>query len=285
MVREVLEYLSLKEGITVVDGTVGAGGHSQKILNRIGPEGKLIGLDRDPMMLKLAGQVLTAPNCSLHQASYAELPEVLDQLNLSGVDRVLLDLGLSSDQLADPDRGFGFKTSGELDLRFDTSRGRPAWQLLAEESEIELARIFTEYGEERFSDSIASALVRERNETFPRTVPDLVALLERTIPRNFQQTARTHPATRIFQALRIAVNDELSQLQTALSSAMPDAIVQGGRIVILTFHSLEDRLVKQSFRGDQSWQNLTPRPVPASPTEQRINPRSRSAKLRAAIRT
>jgi 16S rRNA (cytosine1402-N4)-methyltransferase len=242
----------------------------------------LIGLDRDPMMLALARGNLASSNCHLHHASYSELATVLQREGIDHVDRILLDLGLSSDQLDDRSRGFGFQTAGPLDLRFDTSQGEPASSLLARLDAEALAKIFRDYGEERFSDAIARELVR-RSGTI-ETATDLVEAVRAAIPAQFLRSARKHPATRVFQALRIAVNDELVHLETALKQTFPQTLVPGGRLVVISFHSLEDRLVKQAFRGKEQWQNLTPKPVTASPNEQRINPRSRTAKLRAARR-
>lgn len=282
LLREVVHHLDLQPGLTVVDGTVGAAGHSRRILEVIGPTGTLIGLDRDPMMLGLAAQVLSAPNVHLIHFSYADLPEALQSLNVDSVDRILLDLGLSSDQLVDRERGFGFQTGGPLDMRFDTSRGQPAWQLMENADAEELARIFQGYGEERFSGAIAAEIVARRKRSPVRTAADLVEAVERAVPGKSRQESHKHPATRVFQALRIAVNEELSHLQRALEHSLYDSLKTGGRLVVITFHSLEDRLVKDAFRNEERWQNLTPKPVPATPLEQKINPRSRTAKLRAA---
>lgn len=281
LLRETMEWLALQPGQTVVDGTVGGGGHGRRILEHIGPGGRLIGLDRDPTMLEKARTVLSAGNCDLVQASYADLREVLRPRGIKTVDRLLLDLGLSSDQLADEDRGFAFQATGPLDLRFDPSQGEPAWQLIERCSEDELTEIFRQYGEERFSRPIARELADRRPV---RTARDLVEAVDRALPPKIRREARKQPATRVFQALRIAVNDELRQLETALREGFPDCLGSGGRIVVLTFHSLEDRLVKTAFRDQDRWHNLTPRPITAGATEKKVNPRSRSAKLRAAER-
>jgi len=284
LLREVIQYLDLKPGLTVVDGTVGAGGHSQHILKKIGSEGKLIGLDRDSMMLRHAEKVLSAENCRLIQSSYADLEQVLEEQEIGHVDRILLDLGLSSDQLADDERGFGFQSTGPLDLRFDTSRGKPAWKFIDKLDETELAEILKTYGEERFSRSIAKQLVACRTTHPIRTAGDLVEAVSQSVPKPFQQQSRKHPATRVFQALRIAVNDELKHLQTALDETLYRCLAPGGQGVVISFHSLEDRLVKQAFRDQNRWQNLTTKPVTASTAEKRMNPRSRTAKLRAATK-
>ncbi len=284
LMREVLRWLDLSPGLTVVDGTVGAGGHSGQIHRKLGETGRLIGLDRDPMMLDLARGKLSADNIQLQQASYSELRDVLDGEGIPAVDRVLLDLGLSSDQLADNQRGFGFQAGGPLDLRFDTSRGKPAWKLLQQLDAAELEAMFRDYGEERFSREIAEAIVKERSRDPVRTADDLLRIVEQAIPAAAQAQARRQPATRVFQALRIAANDELGHLERMLKSVLPGCLKAGGRAVIISFHSLEDRLVKNEFRDAETWQNLTPRPITASTNEKKLNPRSRSAKLRAAIR-
>lgn len=290
LLREVMEQLDLSPGLVVVDGTVGAGGHSQHILKQIGTTGTLIGLDRDEMMLgfareKLGAETLPDGQCFLRQASYAELPAVLEELKLPSVDRVLLDLGLSSDQLSDETRGFGFETPGDLDLRFDTRQGIPAWQLLETLSEAELVEIMEVYGEERFSQRIASQLVQQRKTNPVRTAADLIAAVQAAMPAKALATARKNPATRVFQALRIAANQELEQLETMLDAVLPQALKPGGRAVIISFHSLEDRMVKQAFKDRDRWKNLTAKPITATQAEQRVNPRCRTAKLRVAVKT
>ncbi len=284
LVREVVQSLDLHRGQVVVDGTLGAGGHGQHILKHIGTEGTLIGLDRDPAMLRLARAVCDGPNCALRQASYADLPAIMSELGIEQVDRVLLDLGMSSDQLADPDRGFSFDSEGPLDLRFDSTRGRPAWELLAELDQAETTELLQRFGEERFAPQIASELVRSRQSRPVRTARDLVDVVEAAIPERFRRQSRKHPATRVFQAIRMAVNDELGHLQRFLESVLPSCVKPGGRAVIISFHSLEDRLVKHTFRDQQQWQNLTSKPITATAAEHRLNPRSRSAKVRAAVR-
>jgi len=290
LLREVIEQLDLTPGLVVVDGTVGAGGHSQHILQRIGAEGTLIGLDRDAMMLNFAGEKLeleklSAGQCHLRQASYAELPAVLEELELESIDRILLDLGLSSDQLGDDERGFGFESTGELDLRFDTRTGVPAWKLLETLSESELCEILEIYGEERFSQRIASELVKQRKTAPIRTAAELIKAVQQAIPSKALASARKNPATRVFQALRIAANQELKQLEIILESVLPQVLKPGGRAAIISFHSLEDRLVKQAFKNQAIWKNLTPKPIIATQAEQRVNPRCRTAKLRVAMKT
>lgn len=284
MRREVLQALELTTGLTVVDGTVGAGGHSSDILTRIGPEGTLIGIDRDPAMLELAREKLQSPNVTLIQETYANLETILQQHDLDGVDRILLDIGLSSVQLSDPERGFGFESTGPLDMRFDTSTGKPAWKWLASLEEAELAGLFAEYGEEPYAKKIAYQIVSTRSERPIRTAGDLMERVAEALPAVVVAKSQKEPATRVFQALRIAVNQELDQLQRALDQVLYACLKPGGIAVIISFHSLEDSRVKQEFRRQERWQTLTPKPVAASPSEIRANPRSRTAKLRAARR-
>ena len=282
LLKETLAALELRPGMTVVDGTVGAGGHSKKILEAIRPGGRLIGLDRDPMMLRLAAENLgDSPDVVLKQSSYAELDAVLDELALPAVDRVLVDLGLSSDQLADRERGFGFKAGGPLDLRFDIRHGRPASELLRTADVQQLTDIFRDFGEDPNAHRIAHAIVQHRSSAAINTAEELARLVEQASPG---RRGDTHPATRVFQALRIAVNEELEQLKRLLGDVGPRRIQSGGRLVVISFHSLEDRYVKDAFRETERWEPLTKKPVTATPTEERLNPRSRSAKLRAAAR-
>ncbi len=288
LVREVLQFLDLKPGLVVVDGTVGGGGHSKLILEQLGPDGKLIGLDRDPEMLARAGQLLDDSRAVLKHASYAQLPQILDSIGIRGVDRVLLDLGLSSDQLADATRGFGIQSGMQadspLDMRFDPTSGATASELLSTLGETDLAELFEQFGEDRASRAIARAVVARRSDLSQWTAADLVAAVAQSLPRGPKGRQEIHPATRVFQALRIAVNHELEHLQQFLAGALADRVQPGGRAVIISFHSLEDRIVKDAFRDQALWQNLTPKPVTARSAEQRMNPRSRTAKLRAAMR-
>lgn len=284
LVAEVLECLGVRPGETVVDGTVGGGGHASQILSELGPEGRLFGLDRDSTMLERAGAALDHPGCSLVQASFAEVADVLTAAGqpAGSVDAILLDLGLSSDQLADAERGFGFDHGGPLDMRFDLSDGKPAWEWLATVEEGELEECLRLWGEEPESRRIAAELVRRRRGAPVRTGRDLSdAVVEAVGGRR----GRRHPATRVFQALRIAVNDELVHLERALAHGLPESLVAGGRLVVISFHSLEDRIVKRAFRDRDTWKAMTGKPIRATPREERVNPRSRSARLRAAVRT
>ena len=285
--REVLQQLDLRAGHSVVDGTVGAGGHSEKISERIGEEGILVGLDRDPMMLRLAAERIAVEpgnNRHLRQASYLQIRNVLSELEITSVDRILLDLGLSSDQLADPQRGFGFSVDAALDMRFDMSAGQSAAELLATIDEGHLQQILEDYGEERFSAAIASKIVERRRTQPIDTTRALMEVVEEAIPVKARKQARKEPATRVFQALRIAVNEELQHLEKALKTELYEALAPGGRLVVISFHSLEDRLVKNAFRGEDRWQIITKKPITPTPAEVRMNPRSRSAKMRTAMK-
>ena len=286
LLHEVLDHLDLRPGLTVVDGTVGAGGHSSRIAPQIAPDGRLIGLDRDPMMLGFAKErlALLSPLSSLlSQSSYADLPDVLTAQGLSQIDRLLVDLGLSSDQLADRNRGFGFTAGGPLDMRFDIRSGISAAEFLRTASVEEITRVFRDWGEEPAAGPIAQAIVGNRKFEPVETAAELVAVVEKVLKvRETQQGS--HPATRVFQALRIHVNRELDQLTRFLETVLPQCLRPGGRAVVITFHSLEDRIVKQAFRDSEVWELVNKKPVVASPTEVRLNPRSRTAKLRCVIR-
>jgi 16S rRNA (cytosine1402-N4)-methyltransferase len=214
------------------------------------------------------------------QANYCDIPEVLDALAIDTVNGVLLDVGLSSDQLADQTRGFSFDSEGPLDLRFDPTEGEPAWKLVNRMKPDNLADIIFEYGEERYSRRIARRIAAVREKQPIRSAREFAAVVRSAIPRQ-TPPPRIHPATRTFQALRIAVNQELKSLRIALER-IPTRLAPGGRLAVISFHSLEDRLVKQAFRSPQIWDCLTRSPVEASEEELLRNPRSRSAKLRAA---
>lgn len=284
LLREVLANMKLEPGMIVVDGTVGAGGHSREMLKLIGPTGRLIGLDRDPMMLGHAAKSVSGDNVNLQHASYAELPIVLEKLGIPAVDRILLDLGLSSDQLSDQARGFGFSSQGPLDLRFDVTSGQPASEVLATWSASQLEEIFREYGEEPLARPLAEHFVKQRSSQMIRTGAELASAVAACPAIRRQGPSEKNPATRVFQALRIAVNHELEHVQRGIASSCYNALKPAGLLSVITFHSLEDRLVKNEFRDSAKWQNLTAKPIVATPQEQRFNPRSRSAKLRVALK-
>lgn len=281
MLAEVLDGLSPQPGGVYVDGTLGGGGHTRALAERVGPAGTIIALDRDPAAIESAARHLAELPIKAVQANFCDLPEVLGELGLEAVDGILLDLGLSSDQLADMERGFSFSSTGPLDLRFNPMQGKPAWRLLERLSAEHLADLIYLYGEERYSRRIARAIIERRRENPVETAADLAELVRRCVPRSRHD--RIDPATRTFQALRIAVNDELKSLEIALRR-LPDCLRPGGRLAVISFHSLEDRRVKEAFRDDPRLTALTRKPVTPSDAETAENPRSRSAKLRLAVR-
>jgi 16S rRNA (cytosine1402-N4)-methyltransferase len=284
---EVLALLSPAPGQAFVDATVGAGGHARLLAERLVPGGRLIGLDCDASMLELARPRLADLPVTLVQAPFSRLREVLDEQGITAVDGVLADVGVCSDQLDDPQRGLSFSQPGPLDMRLDPTTGDPASALLRRLNERDLADLIWRYGEERFSRRIARRIVEARRQAPLETTEELAELVRRCVPRPPRSAKRRHPpidpATRVFQALRIAVNDELEELENLLK-ILPACVRPGGRVAVISFHSLEDRLVKTAFRDRSLWEALTRKPVQAGEEEVRDNPRSRSAKLRAAVR-
>lgn len=283
MLDEVLEGLSLRVGAVIVDGTLGGAGHTRAIAERVGPEGRVISLDRDPVAVSRARETLAGLPVTAENANFEQIRDVLDRLNIAHVDGVLLDLGLSSDQLADDTRGFSFSVEGQLDLRFDPTQGEPASEIVNYWGETQLADAIYQFGEERLSRRIAKAIVERRRTKPIETAQDLAELVRRCVPRA-RHGERIDGATRTFQALRIAVNDELGSLQRALQ-ILPNCLKPGGRAAIISFHSLEDRPVKYAFRQDERWRVITKKPLRATDAELHRNPRARSAKLRVAERT
>lgn len=283
MLDEALAGLAPRSGATFIDGTLGGGGHTRAIAALVGPTGRVIALDRDPAAVVRARETLAdLPVAAVH-ASYEAAREVLDELGFASVDGVLLDLGLSSDQLADPQRGFSFSQEGPLDLRFDPSAGYPASEVVNRWGEKQIADAIYQFGEERLSRRIARAIVERRRERPIESAKELAELVRRCVPRS-RHGERIDGATRTFQALRILVNDELGALERALR-ILPDCLQPGGRAVVISFHSLEDRLVKNAFRDDPRWRAITKKPLRPSDVETQRNPRARSAKLRVAERT
>lgn len=279
---EVMSFLAVRPGMRVVDGTLGGGGHTRLLAEAVGPEGLVIAIDRDPAAIERGARELAGLPVRFAQANYCDIPEVLDALAIDAVDAVLLDIGLSSDQLADRDRGFSFDADGPLDLRFDPTEGEPAWRIVNRMKPESLADIIYEFGEERHSRRIARKIAAVREKEPIHSAREFARLVVSAIPRQ-HPPSRIHPATRTFQALRIAVNQELKSLRIGLER-IPLRLVPGGRLAVISFHSLEDRLVKQAFRNTQVWDCLTRSPVEAGPEEVAANPRSRSAKLRVARR-
>jgi 16S rRNA (cytosine1402-N4)-methyltransferase len=279
--REVLAALEPRPGMILVDGTLGGGGHTRLLAEKLENQGYVLALDRDPAALAAAERNLAGFPVKIAQANFCDLAGVLDELEVQAVDGVLFDLGLSSDQLADESRGFSFDAEGELDLRFNPEEGEPAWKLLGRLEEREIADLIYKFGEERFSRRIARRII-EAQATGPlKSVKEFAALVRRCVPRSPKE--RIDPATRTFQALRIAVNRELESLELALAR-IPSRLKPGGKFAIISFHSLEDRLVKEAFRSDLRLQPLTKKPIVASEEEIASNPRARSAKLRVAAR-
>jgi len=281
MLDEILHWLRPTPGKTVVDGTLGGGGHAAALAARVRPGGRVIGIDLDEQTAMRAKSALADLPFELVLGNYCNLPEVLQQLNLEKVDGVVLDLGLSSDQLADPQRGFSFHGTGPLDLRFDPTRGEPAWRLLERIGEKHLADLLYRYGEERYSRRIARQVVASRRANPLRHARELADLVRRCVPRS--RGHNIDPATRTFQALRITVNQELASLEGGLAR-IPDCLRPGSRLAIISFHSLEDRLVKHAFRDDDRLRALTKRPLRPTDEECGRNPRASSAKLRVAER-
>jgi len=304
LVEEVMSMLSPAPDSLQIDATVGGGGHTERILEATTPGGRLLGLDADGAAIaRVAGRLQPrfGDRLVLRQANFRELATVAPEAGFGAVDGMLFDLGLSSFQLADRERGFGFRTGGPLDMRFDTSRGVPAAELLATLDATELTVLFRRYGEEKQAPRIARAIVAERKTQPITTAEDLAALVERVAPGNPRVRRRIHPATRVFQALRIAVNEELEALQDGLAAAV-DLLRPGGRLVVLSYHSLEDRIVKRFIAAERRGcvcppelpvcvcgrnprLRLVTRPsLTPSPAEIAANPRARSARLRAAER-
>lgn len=280
--QEVLHWLAPKPGQVMVDGTVGGGGHTRMLAEKVGPDGLVIGVDRDQAAVDRAAESLSGLPVKLATANFADIPELLEQLEIESVDGMLLDLGLSSDQLADQDRGFSYRSDGPLDLRFDRDAGEPAWKLINRLSEKHLADLIYQYGEERMSRRVARKFVAERQHRQLRSASEIAELIRSVVPRS-----RNHsidPATRTFQALRIAVNEELKWIKVALQR-FPEKIRQGGRVAVISFHSLEDRLVKEAFREHDDMKPLNPKPIVPGEEEILENPRSRSSRLRVAEKT
>lgn len=290
MLEEAVENLSPSPGKIIIDGTLGAGGHTFAIATAVVPGGYVISFDRDIRAVDDVDERLLRSQSEkklpirLVHANCRDFPEALEQLGIEKVDGFLLDLGLSSDQLADRDRGFSFDSDGSLDLRFDDSEGEPAYRALEWMSVERIADILYNYGEEKCSRAIARKIVESRENGRPvRTAADFAAIVRRCVPfqKNRNRAISIDPATRSFQGLRIAVNDELGSLEATLK-LIPEYMNPGGRIVVISFHSLEDRIVKNFFRTDDRVRPITKKPITASEAELEANPRSRSAKMRVA---
>jgi 16S rRNA (cytosine1402-N4)-methyltransferase len=274
-----LRLLAPRPGETWVDCTVGGGGHAALIAAAVRPGGRVIGLDQDPGMLAAAAPRLDGFPVVLVPANFDQLHEVLAGRGIETVDGVFADLGFGSDQVDDPARGLSFKADGPLDMRLNPTAGESAADLVNTLSEGALADVIFEFGEERHSRRVARRIVERRQTKRFETTTDLADVVRRAVPRS----GGIDPATRTFQALRIAVNDELGALDRLLA-ALPGVVKPGGRVGVISFHSLEDRRVKVAFKRAEVWRPATKKPVEAGDAEVAANPRARSAKLRVAER-
>ena len=304
LLEEAVAALAIKDNGTYVDATFGRGGHSGKILERLGPRGRLLALDRDPAA-QAAAATIRDQRFRFRHAWFSEPPEVLDAEAIDTVDGVLLDLGVSSPQIDNPERGFSFRADGPLDMRMDPTRGQTAAEWLARATEGELRGVIGDYGEERFAQQIARAIIAARAHQPIQRTGQLAAIVAKAVGTRGRGDRSQDPATRTFQALRIHTNGELTELSLALERVLP-RLALGGRLAIISFHSLEDRPVKQFFRrhaqaygGDARLARLAiaTRTLPVPPlkligrairprdAEIAANPRARSAHLRVAERT
>lgn len=298
LLEEVLEGLKIRPDGIYVDGTLGGGGHSYEIVNRLNESGKLVGIDQDEAAIRAAGERLApfGDRVTVVRSNYSQTREVLRDLGISGVDGILLDLGVSSYQLDTPERGFSYKYDTELDMRMDTRQVLSAREIVNNYTESELYRIIRDYGEDKFAKNIAKHIVRARQEKPIERTGELNEIIRAAIPAKMRQNGG-HPSKRTFQAIRIACNRELEVLQTALDQ-MIDELNPGGRFCIITFHSLEDRMVKAAFRQYENpcicpsefpvcvcgkvskGKVITRKPVLPGEEELAVNKRSKSAKLR-----
>jgi 16S rRNA (cytosine1402-N4)-methyltransferase len=292
LVGEVVQSLHPQPQGVYVDATLGEGGHAEELLRATAPSGRLIGIDRDAEVLEVARQRLLpfGPRVDIVHGHAAELRSILDTLQVAQVDGILLDLGVSSYQLETVERGFSFALEGPLDMRMDRTAEQTAATLVNTLEEWELVNLITRYGEEPWARRIARAILRARRRTPLQTTRDLAGVITQVIPAS-ARPPRIHPATRTFQAFRIAVNQELSRLEDSLDEAVA-CLRLGGRLCVIAYHSLEDRIVKKTFQSYATSQDnarprvrvLTRKPVTCTPAERQANPRARSAKLRVLER-
>ncbi len=281
LLDEVREWLDIHAGMVCVDGTLGDGGHSEMMCTQVGPTGLVIGIDRDPEALLVAAERLnTETMFTVVHGNFQDLPELVRSKTERPVNRVLLDLGWSTTQFMMRGRGFSFLTNELLDMRFDPSEEtKTAADIVNRATKAELVRIFRQYGEEPRAESIAAALVEARDHATITTTQQLAHVIVSVAPRS----GKRHPATQVFQALRIAVNDEFEVLRSALQH-ITDFIPVGAKVGVITFHSLEDRIVKQFINSRSDVDSLLKKPITPSSDEVRDNPRSRSSKLRIFIK-
>ncbi len=287
MVKEVMDGMNLKPGQVIVDGTLGNAGHSLEMFKRILPGGRLIAIDRDQESLDSAKERLNdfRDSCEFVHGNFSDIDKILQGLGVSKVDGILLDLGISSFQLDNPERGFSFQNEGPLDMRLDRTSFISAYDLINNLNEDEISAILRNFGEERWHKRIARFIVQERQKHPIFSTGQLSEIINRATPYKYRYQ-RIHPATRTFQAVRIAVNRELEALEIFLNKAM-NFLAKDARVCIISFHSLEDRIVKLNFRKFASEglvRIITPKPLVTSEEEVLINPASRSAKLRVAER-
>lgn len=279
LLQETIDYLKPLPGQIIVDGTFGFGGHGKEVAKKIGAEGKLIGIEQDPRTLKIVSQAQKSwPQIQLVQGNFAEISSILRKKNIERVDGILLDLGLSSHQLSSGEYGLSWQVEAPLDMRLSPDANESALDLLRNLSEDELADVLYENADEYRSRRIARGI--KQNLKNIKTTKDLADVVEKSVGG---RRGKIHPATKTFQALRIAVNQDTDNLASLLSQA-PKLLRKNGRLVVISFHSGEDRLVKMEFKNKEKWAALTKKPVTASPIEAKENPRSRSAKLRAATK-
>ena len=282
MAKEIADLLLRNPDGVYVDGTLGLGGHTRYFLSRLSPHARIFGFDKDEHALRMAQERVADARLTAYHASYTQAPSILQQAGVNGADGVLLDLGLSSYQLDDPTRGFSLLHAGPLDMRFDVRATLTAAHIVNTWPLDELIRILRDYGEERQAEKIALAILAARKQAPLQTTEDLKNVVESVLKR----TGKKHPATQTFQALRIACNDELSTVEQALR-LLPQLVRAGGRAAILTFHSLEDRLVKNYFKQlaqQDGWTLVTKHALAPQYEEVRQNRRARSAKLRVIER-
>jgi len=278
MVEEVIKILNPKKDGIYVDATLGCGGHSLEILKKLGSKGRIIGLDRDELAIACSRDILNDTRILIKQAKFSQLKETLSELNIEGIDGIVFDLGVSMLQLKDLSRGFSFLSEERLDMRMDNSESLTAWEVVNSYPEKMLIKIFIEYGDEPFARRIAREIVRQRSKKTINTCKELANLITKIVPKK----DKIHPATRVFQAIRIEVNRELEELKEGLRQAL-ETLNHGGRICVISYHSGEDRVVKNFFREEEknnTFRVITKKPLVPSLEEITKNLSARSARLR-----